>query len=723
MRWSGRGAEGMYAGDDAWSGIWGGRDRARLAVLLLFVSAMALALPSLALACANESFRTGPSASLPDCRAYELVTPEDLGRSQDMTFTRSTDRAIPSSDGEYLALEGATPLEPNPSINGTYAVFSRSAKGWTMKSAVAPGAGNERLEMHLLSPDLSQIALESKTVLDLEESIVSPHSFEIGPVGGPYTTIASIPAEFEAGSELFGANAGTASVPAFSDVLFDSTDHVLLPPGKERMVAEETPGGAPDLYDWTDGTLRLVNIEGEGSQCGAVLGAGSTGQRGNTPGAVSADGSKIIFETEGSGPGCNGPSRLDMRVDGRETVEVSATSPGVKLEPSERQPVRFNVASPDGSEVFFNTGTPLIAGEMPGENKLFMYDTVTRTLTLITEGIADSGGPEGWVVLVSEDGSTVYYDVGGSVYRYETGNGKKRFVAAVGIPANDEHEASYTTPNGDFLVFAAGSEGVKVGPEHELEPRGVGHNDLYRYDAADGSVMCVSCGEGVAPTEGEMFEPSGNALNENMLETEDEIPPLVQMSEDGQQVFFETSAQLVPQDTNITERETSKGIWFPGSDVYEWEADGAGGCALAQGCTDLISSGEDVGPSYFLGASRDGKNVFFSSASQLLPQATPEFSNIYDARVNGGFPAPPSAPECTSCQGVGSQPPLFGPGSSLTFAGAGNPPVSPPPHPIVCAKGRRLSHGRCVKVKVKRKRRAKASATRRAASGRRRRGS
>ena len=64
-----------------------------------------LALPSAAQAatCPNEEFRTGPSASLPDCRAYELVTPEELGRSQAITFTNS-DHAIPSADGEHLAL-------------------------------------------------------------------------------------------------------------------------------------------------------------------------------------------------------------------------------------------------------------------------------------------------------------------------------------------------------------------------------------------------------------------------------------------------------------------------------------------------------------------------------------------------------------------------------------------------------------------------------------------
>ncbi len=40
--------------------------------------------------------------------------------------------------------------------------------------------------------------------------------------------------------------------------------------------------------------------------------------------------------------------------------------------------MRYNYATPEGSKVFFNTQTPLTAGETPeekSENKLFEYDT------------------------------------------------------------------------------------------------------------------------------------------------------------------------------------------------------------------------------------------------------------------------------------------------------------------------------------------------------------
>ncbi len=200
------------------------------------------------------------------------------------------------------------------------------------------------------------------------------------------------------------------------------------------------------------------------------------------------------------------------------------------------------------------------------------------------------------------------------------------------------------------------------------------------------------------------------------------------MSDDGRRVFFQTSARLVAQDTNesTAEEERDGAALGQGADVYEWEADGteeAPGvvCGVVVGCTHLISAGEAVGPESFLGASASGDDVFFSSAAQLVPEATPEFTNIYDARVGGGFPPPPPSVECTSgCQGVGSPPPLFGVPAGVSFEGAGNPAVpasSPPPgtskKTVRCPKGKKLNRGRCVKVKRRKKARKASRGARR----------
>ncbi len=458
--------------------------------------------------CPNAKVRVGPSASLPDCRAYELVTPENLGRTQDMTFT-DFDQAIPSSDGEQIALSSIVPLEPNQgapaSIIGVRAVFSRSSTGWAMHSAVAPGMSPaDRLNMSLFSPDLSQVALESDTLLN-EEEFSSGISFEVGPFGGPYALVANVPREFP--TEFLGANAGTTDVPAFSDVLFASTDHELPSESTERALAEETVAGAQDLYDWTEGHVRLVNVTSEGtlvSPCGTKLGEGDESAEGGATGAIAADGSRIIFRTKRTGATCQEPSRLYMRVDGRETMEVSAPQ-GVTLEPSERREVYYDGATSYDSKVFFSTETPL-TGETVEEkekgltNKLFEYDTEEpegNRLKLIASGLIKSNDNEGpsRELVVSEDGSTVYYEVGSgliNIYRYDVQSGENSFVATTKVPKH-LFEPSYTTPNGEFLVFAAhGEAGELEGEGVAGEPRGAYHNELYRYDAVEqGCDMCL----------------------------------------------------------------------------------------------------------------------------------------------------------------------------------------------------------------------------------------
>ncbi len=645
-----------------------------------------------ATSCRNETFRVGRSASLPDCRAYELVTPTNLGRTQALTFTGGATAAIASRDGERLALRTIVPLEPNPSIpasiNGARAIFSRNpVSGWEIKSVVAPGASAQRMEPALFTPDLSQVAIEWETALNLTE-VSKSNIYQIGPVGGPYMDEIEVPNQYF--TAFLGANIGTNSTPAFTHVLLGSVDHALVPEGMERSVAEGTDNGASDLYDWTEGHLQLVNVNTEGSlvnQCGAELGGGVHVSTLATDNAVSSDGSKIFFTSPAavqgsSGPGCNEPGHLYMRVNGRETVEVSEPESDIHLSPTDIKAVRYNGATQNGSKVFFNTETPL-TGETKEEeeekslqNKLFEYNTEApegQRLKLIARDVSDVNNEgQGVDVVISEDGSIVYFrkdDGNGfhTIYSYDTESGTITFVATFG-EAQGSREPAYTTPNGDFLLFVAhGSQG-SPGVIEPLESRGSGHNELYWYDAVDGSVMCVSCGEGIAPAEGEMFEPT-----ETRLTTADEVPGLIPMSDDGRYVFFQTTARLVPQDTNSTESENGVESGTPGMDVYEWEADGAGGCELSQGCTHLLSSGEASGPSTFLGASANGNNVFLEAPAQLVPQATEEFPNIYDARVEGGFAPPPLPRECLSCQGVGSPPPLFNTPASVSFAGAGNP--------------------------------------------------
>jgi len=195
-------------------------------------------------------------------------------------------------------------------------------------------------------------------------------------------------------------------------------------------------------------------------------------------------------------------------------------------------------------------------------------------------------------------------------------------------------------------------------------------------------VVCVSCGSGGAASEGNA-EFARSAVQETWS------GPPVGMSANGQFVFFDSAARLV------------SGVDDNTLDVYEWEADGVGGCGLVGGCVRLLSSPNDSFPSYFLGSSAyeyevgsggracltdpsrrcevvEGGNVFFGTHAQLVPQDTNTVGNIYDARVCLAV-SPcigPPVGGTVQCEGGSCQRPPAAPvdetPGSLTFHGVGN---------------------------------------------------
>lgn len=324
--------------------------------------------------------------------------------------------------------------------------------------------------------------------------------------------------------------------------------------------------------------------------------------------------------------------------------------------------------------------------------QLYEYDTETRTLTRVSRG--ETGTAEGDInpdsVVVSENGNAVYFKADGQltanapVIAVRGGNLENLYVYADGHTtyiatverAPDEGEKGYATPDGEAFLFP--SRGV-VGKE-----RGKGHDELYLYKT-DGSLRCVSCGPGDSPVKGNASLPIPSGLPEDG--DADLSPRFIPMTNDGRYIFFDTTAQLVPQDTNSTAEEGAEGGVPSGQDVYEWEEEGVGGCGESDGCVGLISSGrDDTAPSELLGASETGQDVFFATHAQLTPQNTGGMGDIYDARIDGGF-AVPSTTQCTGegCQGSPSGSPVLATPSSTAVFGDGNlaPPV---PKPAVKAK-------------------------------------
>ncbi|MGA9877065.1 MAG: hypothetical protein WBQ21_14785 [Solirubrobacteraceae bacterium] len=676
----------------------------------------------------DETFATLPvgTVGLPDGRAYELVTPANKGDAEDMfggeglgfvnyegsSFaggTENTDTGYSSEDGNEFLLYTTAAFGPFPSSGEDSYVFSRGSSGWTYKSLASPNLGVQSVAAEAYDPvNFSEVGINDRLGVGTSEATSDDL---VGEPGGPYTTLVSGEEAAQTSAFILGASQD------LSHVVLASQDHVLAP-GDSTQDA-----GSWALYEEVGGQLRLVNVNTNGSltsRCGAVLGVGSVGRAGVTHNAVSSDGSKIFFtspDPNASGFHCwneGVPPELYMRVNGETTVEVSAPNPGVK-DPDGLQPAVYVGASENGSRVFFITKTELTADDSTHDPELYEYDTETSTLTRISRGESGTAeGDVGFVPAISSDGSTVYFAAYGqlasgapavsqggaeiNLYRYDTNTGATRYIATVSnedypevfigewfnhIPAYlPRPEVSlltkanwYTTPDGRFLLF-----GSKL---NITSYDSAGHTELYRYDSADGSIVCVSCDpNGSPPVSDSRFARSGVPGDDPAGATPRGI------SDDGSYVFFDTGESLVPQDTNGQ------------IDVYEWH----------EGVISLISSGTESSASFFLDSSADGSNVFFGTHARLVPQDTDTSGDLYDARIGGGFGVSAGTGQCEgdACQNPQSAP-LDQTPASLTFSGPGNPMSEPAP--TVKAKVKTKTKKKKLKRKKKPKR-AKGSVAR-----------
>jgi hypothetical protein len=665
---------------------------------------------------ANEVFSTVGAGSqvLPDGRVYELVTPANKGDAEDMFggleigVEVNHEYGYSSEDGDHFLLWASAAFGPFPASGENAYVFSRGWDGWSFRSVASSSLGVQAVTDLVFDPfDLSMVGVGDDLGVENERN-----AGLVGPSGGPYASIGSTVGASEAISPV-GASGDLSRVVA------ESEDHKLpLCEASQEGLAEKLDAGSHGLYEWSAARQCLAFVDmtsgSEGgellSKCGAVLGQGTVDTRpGSTRGAVSGDGSKIFFTApdptaegshcwkEGAGDNDLYAPQIYMREVSEEasgvpvykTVEVSAAEGGA----TPRYPAVFVGASEDGSKVFFATRSELTkeAVELKThELELYEYDTEApegERLIWVSRGDLESGPVEGEVLdvpAVSADGSTVYFnDKGdltlgaseGGLYRYDTDTGQTAYVAPVqgyateksgriGEPKENIESPWYHRETIDGLVL-----GLDLEAEYETtRDGGFLLFGAYRYDAADGSTVCVMCnpnGSGLMPDTG--FGRSA-AYNGNPAGR----PPRA-MSENGEYVFFDTPESLVPQDTNAK------------VDLYEWH----------DGTISLISSGQDPSGSYFLDSSSfvnsegqpvEGGNVFFGTHAQLVPQDIDEEGDLYDARIGGGFPAPTGPRPCEgdACDNPPS-PPIYQMPATSTSSSTGN--VASQPVSKVKAKG------------------------------------
>jgi len=650
-----------------------------------------LALPPV-LSCPNEALRLENNSShLPDCRAYELVTPADTrgaspGAEDPGGLTQFDNWLVNPAgllEGESLAFFLDATL-PGTEGNGLLDAFraTRSSVGWRSElfspSYVQKGDGFKDTQQGV-SPD--QLYSFWQFGAATPPGAFPPGHYLRTPEGSPEPSPhCAVEVEPEGRFESIGCGSLGADPKAEGRFIGVEGKHIIFTTaatGEPTIPVQLEPDAPPSptgaLYDRSPGgPTRVVSLPPEGA-------SPATATEFETINPVyqgaTEDGSSVVFSVGDS---------LYLRRDDTETVKIADA------------PASFAGISNDGKRVFYtDSANPKAAAG------LHVFDAEGPTSTEIASNAK--------FVDVSADGSRVYYTSGGDLFVWD---GETHFIAAldpkdllqggqVHFPGTSDTESvaldswtascvppagidgratcpSRTTPDGKILIFQSHAD---LTPPYESQ----GHSEVYRYDAEDGSLLCVSC------------DPSGvPATGEADLQTYATFPPaksttlIPNVTKDGSEVFFQAEAALLPEDANSV------------LDVYEWQAQGAGGCTRSAGCLALISSGQDESPSYIYSMTPNGHDVFFSTGEMLVGSDIRGSPSIYDARADGGFPnpVPPEPCQGDACQGEGSSPPAL---SIPANAGSGNGNAEPEPRPH-CAKGRHRVKGRCVKTHHKRKR-------------------
>jgi hypothetical protein len=656
--------------------------------------------------CPNGEYRFGLSANLPDCRAYELVTPAQTdgllpyaaGSGGTASGTFSNWLTVPRGEGvgERLSYftDGTLPgFEGNGRLDGY-----RAERG----AGDHPPGG---WQSALFSPDYTQSA-PGINLLPSQHGVASDQLYSIWeikpePETFPETLAKGLYLSTPTGFEVLGQGSLGVDLEAISRYLSPGGAHAIFI-SNEHLEAKAAPQGTATIYDRAAGksSSEVVSVKPDDSAF--------NGGEGATYLAASEDGSAVVFRVGGT---------LYLRHEGQ-TFGV-ATSPNTFAGVSEDGRHVFYAATANGAsaaslylcdtEAGPCTGTGAHAPAKIASAGIFVNVSPAGSHAFFSSTEALTGGEEnengeeaeaGKRNLYSWDGGTTRFvarlaaeDFEQNAFGGPSGANLAAWTSAIGGSRAGTLSPTRSIPGGGAFVFQSHArlttyDNTEASAAACGDPKKAGDRcgEIYRYEPAAEAgerLLCVSCDPSGAP-------PSANALLADIRDfLGDPINPstlIANLSDDGKTAFFQSLDQLLPEDANESE------------DVYEWEAKGTGGCSRLSGCLALISSGQGEVPSFLYSMSADGRDVFIHTKEKLVGMDVEGSPSIYDARVGGGIPEPtPPAPcQGDACQGVGALPPAL-PSPASIGGGEGGEASSPPSSS--CAKGKHRVKGRCVAAK------------------------
>ncbi len=680
-------------------------------LLLVLVGLVVLGSPVGASAdggCSNEGFREAQNSQfLPDCRAYELVSPAHKNGGDVLA---NSARTVVASDGNavtFASLAGFGDVQGMGVATEYMAVraggSASGSSGWLTHAITPPQAslsygaiirGEDPLYEEI-SPDLSRGVFRAWSPLSDAPNVSNVENLYLRndlrtPGLGSYQLLSDAVAPVGSSvnallNSFFPQLAGSSA--DFEHVIFES---------RYALTADAPPFPNVKLYESDHAAVRLAGVLPDGSAAPESIAGQGVSTKAYAPHTISADGRRIFFTVPSEAFGRHGVLymresdpvtgvRSTVQLNVSERTDCGITSPGESPkvppactgapapDPNGVQPAEYWNASVDGGRVFFTTAEAL-TNDAPLNNypKLYMYDTSkpdsdphNLTLLSVDSEPADTGEVVG-VLGTSADGRYVYFAAIGKlgagapspgpnwdVYLWH--DGAVSYIGSV-FPGDVDWDASRefngtmsesrVTLDGRHLLFMSTSGEGLTGYNHGVcANTGISDGSCPELYIYSAADKKVSCAS-CNPSGAPATAPAVMQIRAHGGGSDTSRALNHAISDDGQRVFFTTGEALVPQDTNGK------------LDAYEYD--------VQSGTVHLLSSGRDPSDSYFLNASPSGDDAFILTRERLVGRDTDSAYDLYDVRVGGGFPEPVAAAGCVgeACQG------------ELAAGGGGLAPVS-----------------------------------------------
>jgi hypothetical protein len=661
--------------------------------------------------CPNQSVRQETNAdSLPDCRAYELVSPEDAGTAA--IFTGPTPQSPTATSPSRLSFAGgigAIPGVGDPAnAKADLYMSTRTTTGWKTRyiglpATMAQWSGGppwnviERNEYYamafegvLTDPSMSHIGIWDRgyyycntndyatcQVDGAEEGYFGLPDVPKGHSDAPYvvnsttgaivdrwpTNVATIPY----GEKFVGHTDASADMTHF---IF--TSNIPFVPGGvpgSSPPGQAIPGGNPgSMYDndTANGTLSVVSLNEKAEPIQAM------------PVETSNNGSHILMTVGGARQfgtfaKTSGPGQLFMRVNDATTYDIAAG-----------HSVQYVDMTPDGSKVYFTSGEDLTydGSDTDSSRDLYMWSETSNSpnhITLISKGNDGTSGNSdscnaswttkcgvGIITFAGFTTSEVNYDrqytdqVGGAggAPEYEDivapGNGDIYFLSP------EQLDGDFGVPNAENLyVYRNG----KLQFVTALTPE----TPSCAYNQGGGACSATDVARmEITPNDEHMAFLTASQVTDYDNAGHPEIYLYTPASGDLRCTSCLPNGD--PPTKDVTASHDGRFLANDGrtffntdealvlqdtnqaTDVYEY-VDGrpqliTGGTATSNNTFGLTTTFSYVG---LIGVSADGTDVYFSTTDTLVGQDRNGDNNkIYDARTGGGFPFVAPPPGCAA---------------------------------------------------------------------------